>query len=187
MITDIYRKYFQKSYNFLYPLLGLRKHKTHKPLQTYVEWENVCDISSRKLVCVFKILDTPEWKRFEKEYLITHSMLDHCVPLDNDTIAYVFNFNSKKEDYDAFCNGQYSKFSIDSKKILSNYYGIHTPEWVFMESYLYPEKYFKKYAEILMIDVDILKKVGELCEKYDPVKESCLKSQPEMQVNNINQ
>jgi len=29
MITDIYRKYFQKSYNFLYPLLGFKKHKTH--------------------------------------------------------------------------------------------------------------------------------------------------------------
>jgi hypothetical protein len=171
MITDIYRKYFQKSYNFLYPLLGFKKHKNHKPTQTYIEWENVCDITSRKLICVFKKLDTPEWQNFEKEYLITHSMLDYCIPIDEQTIAYVFNFNSKADDYDAFCNGQYSKISIQSKKMLGNYYGVHTPEWIFMESYLYPEKYFKKYADILKIDIEILKNVGELCEKYDQTKE----------------
>lgn len=182
MITDIYRKYFQKSYNFLYPLLGLKKHKTHKPSQTYVEWEGVCDIASRKLICVFKRHDTSEWKQFERDYLITHSMLDYCVPIDENTIVYVFNMNVKQDDFDAFCNGKYSQFSADSKKMLSNYYGIHTPEWVFMESYVYPEKYFTKYAAILMIDVDILKKVGELCEKYDQTKEMCNIAHPEIQV-----
>jgi hypothetical protein len=187
MITDIYRKYFQKSYNFLYPLLGLKKHKTHKPSQTYIEWEDVCDFTSRKLICVFKRQDTPEWKHFEMNYLIAHSMLDHCVPIDENTIAYVFDLNSKAEDFDAFCNGQYSRFSSDAKKMLSNYYGVHTPEWVFMESYVYPEKYFKKYAEILLIDVDILKKVGELCEKYDQVKEVYTTPHPEISTYNINQ
>ena len=182
MITDIYRKYFQKSYNFLYPLLGLKKHKTHKPSQTYIEWEGVCDITSRKLICVFKRHDTPEWQQFEKEYLITHRMLDHCVPIDQDTIVYVFNMNIKRNDFDAFCNGKYSQFSADSKKMLSTYYGIHTPEWVFMESYVYPEKYFTKYASILMIDVEILKKVGELCEKYDQTREMCIIAHPEIQV-----
>jgi hypothetical protein len=180
MITDIYRKYFQKSYNFLYPILGLKKHKIHKPSQTYIEWEGFCDITSRKLICVFKKHDTPEWKHFEKEYLITHSMLDQCIELNNDTILYVFDFNSKAEDFDAFCNGQYSRISSDSKKMLSNYYGIHTPEWVFMESYLYPEKYFKKYAEILSIDIEILKKVGELCEKYDQTKEVYAEKYPKI-------
>jgi hypothetical protein len=89
MITDIYRKYFQKSYNFLYPLLGFKKHKTHKPLQTYVEWEGICDVSSRKLICIFKRLDTEEWIRFEQDYLICHRMLESCLPLDDNLIAYV--------------------------------------------------------------------------------------------------
>jgi len=171
MIKDVYRNYFQKSYNFLYPLLGLKKHKTNKPLQTYITWENVCDVKSRKLICVFKIQDTPEWKHFEKEYLITHNMLDECLLIDENTIAYIFNFNIKSEDYDAFISGKYSKISTNSKKMLSTYYGVHTPEWIFMESYLYPEKYFKTYAEILKIDVELLKNVGELCEKYDEEKE----------------
>lgn len=172
MIKDIYRKYFQKSFNFLYPLLGLQKHKLFKPIQTYVQWENYCNIDSKKLICVFKRSTEPEWTDFEKKYLITHTMLDHCVPVDDDKIAYVFNFDIKKEDYEHFCNGKYSKLSPDSKKMLSNYYGIHTPEWIFIESYLYPEKYYKTYAEILMIDIDVLKEVGELCEKFDDVKET---------------
>lgn len=182
MITDIYRKYFQKSYNFLYPLLGFKKHKTHKPLQTYVEWEGICDVSSRKLICIFKRLHTEEWIRFEQDYLICHRMLESCLPLDDDLIVYVFNFNTIAEDFDSFCNAQYSKISQNSKKILSTYYGVHTPEWVYMESYLYPEKYFKIYAEILKVDIDNLKEVGELCEKYDLDKETCKVIQPEVQL-----
>lgn len=182
MITDIYRKYFQKSYNFLYPILGFKKHKNHKPLQTYIEWEGICDITSRRLVCVFKKLNTPEWNNFEKEYLITHAMLDYCTPIDKETIAYVFSFDSKADDFDAFCNGQYSRISQQSKKILSNYYGVHTPEWIFMESYLYPEKYFKKYADILKIDIEILRNVGELCEKYDQTKEVYYAPQLEVKI-----
>jgi hypothetical protein len=77
---------------------------------------------------------------------------------------------------------KYSKISQNSKKILSTYYGVHTPEWVFMESYLYPEKYFKIYAEILKVDIDDLKAVGELCEKYDLDKETCKVVQPEVQL-----
>lgn len=182
MITDIYRKYFQKSYNFLYPILGLKKHKILKPSQTYIEWEGICDVSSRKLICVFKILDTDEWKYFEKEYLITHRMLDSCVQVDDNLIAYVFDFNTVADDFDAFCNAQYSKISQNSKKILSSYYGIHTPEWIYMESYLYPEKYFKIYAEILKVDIEDLKEVGELCEKLDLDKETCKIECPEFKI-----
>ena len=85
-----------------------------------------------------------------------------------------------KHKGDNNCKEIARKYSL--KKMLSNYYGIHTPEWVFMESYVYPEKYFTKYAAILMIDVDILKKVGELCEKYDQTKEVCTIAHPEIQV-----
>ena len=179
MITDIYRKYFQKSYNFLYPLLGFKKHNNHKPVQTYIAWEGVCDKSLKKLICIYKKLNTPEWNHFEKEYLITHRMLDYCVPIDNNTIAYIFSFDSNADDYNAFCNGQYSTFCQQSKKTLSTYYGVHTPEWIFMESYLYPEKYYKKYADILGVDIELLRSTVELCEKYDEEKETCKIPHPE--------
>jgi len=182
MITDIYRKYFQKSYNFLYPLLGFKKHIINKPSQTFIEWEGICDVSSRKLICIFAKQHTEEWMRFEKDYLITHRMLDSCVELNDNFIAYVFDFNTIADDFDAFCNAKYSKISQNSKKILSTYYGVHTPEWIYIESYLYPEKYFKIYAEILKVDIEDLKSVGELCEKYDLDKETCKVLYPEVQL-----
>lgn len=77
-------------------------------------------------------------------------------------------------------DGKYSKMSTRAKQLLTDYYGIHTPEWVFIESYVFPEAYFDKYAEILEVDVKKLRKVGELCDKYDPEKETCPVMHPEI-------
>jgi hypothetical protein len=173
MMNDLYRKYFQKSFTFLYPLLEFKKKTKHRPFQTYVTWEGVHDESARKLICVYKRENTDSWRTFEKEELINHRMLDYCLPIDAENIIYVFDFNIFKNDYDNFINGKYSKMSTRAKQLLTNYYGIHTPEWVFVESYVFPEAYFDKYAEILEIDVRELKKVGELCDKLDPEKENC--------------
>jgi hypothetical protein len=71
-----------------------------------------------------------------------------------------------------FVVGAYSKFSSNGKRFLSDYYGIHTAEWVYIESYIFPKKYFKQYAEILEVDVKILQEVGELCDKYNEEKET---------------
>jgi len=39
---------------------------------------------------------------------------------------------------------------------------------------LYPEKYFDDYAECLDVDVDMLKSVGELCEKPNVKNETLI-------------
>jgi hypothetical protein len=172
MINDLYRKYFQKSFTFLYPLLEFKKNAKHKPLQTYIAWTDMYDPSSRKLVCVYKKEDTDQWKSFEREELLNHKMLDYCLPTHDENIIYVFDYNIYKEDFDNVVNGKYSKISKRAKQLLNSYYGIHTPEWVFVESYLFPESYFDKYAEILQVDVNELKKVGELCDMLDLEKET---------------
>jgi len=179
MINGIYKKYFQKSFTFLYPLLEISK-KDYKPTQTYLEWDNVHGKDSKKLICTFKRETTTGWYDFEKEHLINHPMLDYCLPIDDKHVVYVFDFNIYKEDYESFLDGKYSKFTTRAKMLLTNYYGIHTPEWVFIESYVFPESYFDKYAEILEIDVEVLKKVGELCDKYDSKKEMCTLKHPEI-------
>jgi len=180
MMNDIYRKYFQKSFTFLYPLLRIKKRSKFKPFQTYIIWEGIHDENARKLICIYDREDSEQWATFEKEELISHMMLDYCLPLDKSKIAYVFDFNIFKDDFDNFINGKYSKMSKHAKQILTDYYGIHTPEWVFIESYVFPEVYFDKYAEILEIDVKNLKKVGELCDMYDPEKEKCPAKYPEI-------
>jgi len=40
-----------------------------------------------------------------------------------------------------------------------------------MHSYLYPEKFFSRYAELLGVEESLLKSVGELCTKPDLEKE----------------
>jgi len=176
MIKDVYRKYFQKSFTFLYPLLAMKRNKGpyFKPLQTYICWEGTYMPDSRKLVCVYKRDNTDKWKNFEKDVLMNHELLDHSVPINEDKVIYVFDLNIYKEDYDLFLKGHYSKLSDDAKQLMMDYYGIHTPEWVFIDSYLFPENYFSIYADILGIDEDMLIGVGELCTPYDCDKEVCL-------------
>jgi hypothetical protein len=173
MISKIYDKYFQKSFTFLYPLLGFKKDKHPRPVQTYLSWAgSAYNKSSRKLICVYENTDDEKWKTFEREYLITHKMLDMCVPLDNNQIVYIFDFNSVSEDFDSFLSGKYSKMSSHTKKILADYYGIHTPEWVYIESFIFPAKYFKQYAEILGVEEDFMRSVGELCDRVNFEKET---------------
>jgi hypothetical protein len=172
MIKDMYRKYFQKSYTFLYPMLGFKRTKDPRPLQVYLHWSEEFPDEERKLVCIYQKEDTDQWTNFEKNKLMTHSMLDYVVPLCDGRIAYIFDMNPVTNDYNLFLQGKYSKFSNNAKMHLSDYYGIHTSEWVYVESFIFPKKYFKQYAEILEVDVKILQDVGELCDKYDKEKET---------------
>lgn len=172
MISEIYRKYFQKSYTFLYPLLGFHKTKHPKPEQTYVAMDGMFSSGDRRLICEYRREDTDAWKKFEREQLITNKYFDQCIPMDDDTIVYVFDLNILQADFDAFLSGKYSTMSVQAKKVLTDYYGVHTPEWVYIESFLFPEKYFKQYAAILRIDEEILREVGELCENIDQEKET---------------
>lgn len=170
MISQIYRGYFQKSHTFLFPLLGFKKNARYKPEQTYISWTDTIKPEDRRLICVYKREDSEGWRNFESNFLLCHKMLDYCVPLD-DVVVYVFDFNSMKEDFDAFLHGKFSTLTSTSKKSITDYYGTHTPEWVYIESFLFPAKYYKQYAEILHLDIDLLREVVELCEKYDAQKE----------------
>lgn len=157
----------------MYPLLGFHKSKHPRPENCYVTWGDNVQSTDRKLVCVYKREDTDQWRNFEQNNLISHKFLDYCVPIDDNTIVYVFDFNAMAADFDAFLNGKFSQLSIPAKKLLNEYYGVHTPEWIYIESFIFPEKYFKQYATILNVDEDILRQVGELCEKPNMEKENC--------------
>ena len=174
MISEIYKQPFQKSFTFLYPLLGFHKTKDIRPSKVYICSPSMnIDFKDNKLICVYKKEDTEKWKNFERNKLITHKMLDICVPVDDQTVIYVFDLNTVAADFKTFLNGKYSKLSANAKKMITDYYGIHTPEWVYIESFIFPKKYFKQYAQILEVDETILKEGGELCNKYDPKKETC--------------
>lgn len=173
MITELYRDYFQKSHTFLYPFLRIKKHAAFRPEQTFVRWKSVHDPKDRLLMVMYPNIDTPEWKDFQRKVLLTNSLLsDVKTSVDGTKMIFIFDLNAHAEDYDHFLAGKYSLISDRSRKLISDYYGIHTPEWAYVESFVFPKKYFTLYANILNVEESLLKEVGELCEAPCPVRET---------------
>lgn len=75
-----------------------------------------------------------------------------------------------------FLKGKYSQMSDDTKKIILDYYELNIYSKAYMDSFLNPEKYFERYAELLNVPEWRLRSVGELYDPYDRVKETlCIK------------
>lgn len=177
MMKDLYKKYFQKSTTFLYPFLKLKKGQHPRPKKTYISFGDSIHYTDRKLICVYETKDTDVWRDFEASILMTHPMLDSVILIEEEnSVVYVFDFDTPdlKDDFDNFIIGKYSQFSKEGKKRITDYYGIQTAEWVYIESYIHPKKYFKTYAKILSHPIEELQKVGELCNKYNSEKEHCI-------------
>lgn len=179
-MRQLYSTYFQKSSTFLYPLLGLDNSQEMKPVKVFVSWEGRFKAEDRKLICLFRNLSGNQvWENYEVTKLLTHPMLDFCERLDDEYIAYVFDMTNLQEDFDHFLKGKYSKFSGYAKEKISYYFGISSPEFVYIESFLYPEKYHKVYAELLGEKLSTIREVYELCNPYNPEKEELrLKKEP---------
>lgn len=165
MIKEIYKKYFQKSYTFLLPILKINKFM--KPIHTYIGYSKqdinfedgflICEYD--KTVSNFYAID---------KHLLSNKNFSHIISIDEKKVLYVFTLNDFREDYNNFLKGKYSKFSNELRQILSSYYGVFSAEWIYIESFLNPEKYYEEYAQILNVDVSFLKSVGELCDIFNP-------------------
>jgi hypothetical protein len=84
----------------------------------------------------------------------------------------VFDFQIYKADWFNFILGKYSKLSNVLKRAIKNYYGDRSSEYKYIETFLFPEKYFSIYAKLLDIDVNVLEKTGELCDACDMNREN---------------
>lgn len=167
MITGIYPRAFQKSHVFLYPLLCFRKDITLHPNNTYLFGD--LELPEQSLICVYKQPDPILWGNLENKFkLFSNNYISHYVK-DNDFIV-IFDLREYADDYEMFLQSKYSKLSLLSKQIIMSYYGGDDNEYI--SSYLYPEKYFGVYANILNVDENILRNVGELCSKIDFKKET---------------
>jgi hypothetical protein len=61
--------------------------------------------------------------------------------------------------------------NIDIRRKILTYFAKSSGNYAYIESYLFPDNHFKKYAELLDVPVALLKSVGELCSKPDIEKE----------------
>ena len=190
-MKQIYTDYFQKSKVFLYPLLGIKKGIRFVPIETYIKWENSLISSKDILVCAYAIEqttnNTEEIERkeafnvFVREYLEKNELYHSRHNTDNLELI-VFDLSYFKKDLQKFREGKYSEFSLITKRIIMEFFGDTGTISEYMESYLYPEKYYEIYSEILNIPFSILEEVKELCDKPNLEKEDFKKQVLELQL-----
>lgn len=171
MIDSLYTKYFQKSRCFLFPILGIKKSSNFSPSGIYIALEGIIQPEDLKLVCAYKQDDSEGFKIFEEKMLTSNPLFERVLKIQDYNI-YVFDFQSYSNDWFQFIMGKYSKLSSMTKKAIKAHYGETSSEYKYVDSWLYPEKYFDTYAKLLEVDVQILKKIGELCDPCDLDKES---------------
>jgi hypothetical protein len=171
MITSLYTKYFQKSRSFLYPVLGIKRTSHHSPSGTYIAVCGIINPEDMKLVCTFKDDNSEGFKSFEQQMLLSNPLFSKIVHIE-DYKMYVFDFSGYQSDWFNFIMGKYSKFTNPLKKAIKVYYGENSSEYVYMDSFLNPDKYYEAYAKLLQIDPQVLKEVGELCDSCNLDKET---------------
>ena len=172
-LTSIYRKYFQKSRVFVYPLLGIKRGSPVIPEETYLSWNGMHEAEDKKLICLYPKRTDDSFKLFNKNIILNHKRLHNVYDLGEDKIVYVFDFSDLNDDWNKIVNGKYSKVNPSIKNKILNFYDKNTGNYLYVKSYLYPDKYFSEYAEMLGVTESCLKKVGELCSLPDYEKE-CL-------------
>ncbi len=171
-IKSLYKDYFHKSKVFLYPALEIKRGGSVIAEQTYVKWDGYYEISDRKLICLYTLRDDEEFARFEKSKLIGNKLFHDFKMVDENKGIYVFDMNGLAEDFDLFIQGKYSQMSAEHKRRIKNFYGVYSSNYPIIESFLEPHKYYKIYSDLLNVNIDLLQKVGELCDPPDLEKES---------------
>lgn len=172
VINALYKKYFQKSKIFLYPLLDIKRGTSVVPKETYVSWENTLAPEDMKLICVYHTRTDAEYINFEGNVLLKHSRLCDYVKADAVTSVFTFDFSDLSDDWDHFINGRYSKMDIKIKRRILDFFDSNSGNYYYVNSYLFPIPHFKLYAELLDVPVELVKSVGELCDKPNFEKEN---------------
>jgi hypothetical protein len=178
-MAGVYTQYFQKSKVFLYPLLNLKKGIDFVPEQTYVCWDNLYHINDRKFMCLYNAEMNIEFLNFQERFLTTHPLIEAYFNLGDNKHVYVFNMNRYKHDFDSFVEGKYSKFSIDTKRTIKDFFGGVGNIADYVKSFLKPDEFHEIYAEALGVELELIENVYELCSKPDLEKETINENVPQ--------
>ena len=94
----------------------------------------------------------------------------------SDTSFYdIFKFkvpDKYKSDFELYIDGKYSKMSSPVKRRVLEFFKNNHSNYKYIDSYLNPDKYFKTYADLLAVPIEVLTEVGELCSLPDFKKET---------------
>ena len=171
-MKGVYTDYFQKSKVFLYPLLRFRSGLSFVPVQTYVCWEHVITVDENKFLCEYNVGTTEQFELFCNSYLKKHPLFYEYVQIDENRHVFIFDFTQYKSDFKRFLDGQYSKFTLDSKNTILNFFGNKGNISEYISLFLSPDSAHKLYAEALNVPLKQIEEVFEVCSIPDLDKET---------------
>ena len=163
IIHDLYKKYFQKSKIFMYPLLGIERGNV-APEEVYFSIRDNYKPEDKKLVLVYNPKMDLKYESFKEGRLVNHKLLYDRFKDQNGNDIFVFDMSGFASDWDLFLKGKYSQMSLKIKNQILNFFEKNSGNYIYVNSFLFPEKWFKRYAEILDVSEELLKEVGELCD-----------------------
>lgn len=172
-IKSLNKDYIQKSRLFLYPLLDIKRGVSVTPIQTYMSWTDKYCFTDSKLICKYYIREDREFKMFEEVKLLGNPLFHEFFESEEEGVGvYVFDMSGIEKDFWRITTGKYSELSKKSKNRILAFFRSHTNHYVYIQSYLEPEKYHGMYAEILNCKLSALKTAHELCSKPDLEQET---------------
>ncbi len=172
VINTLYKKYFQKSKIFLYPLLEIKRGTSVVPEETYLSWNDSITPEDMKLVCLYHSRTDVEYQNFEKNVLLKHSRLCDYIRVDSVKLICTFDFSDLGDDWSCFLEGKYSKMDVKIKRKILNFFDSNSGNYYYVNSYLFPVPHYRLYAELLDVPVELIRTVGELCDKPNFEKEN---------------
>ena len=178
-IRQLNKKYFQKSTFFLYPLLKIPKVVV--PIRTYLYWDHPSFLDKMVLICRFKKFTQPNQLKTEANHLVSHPLYLDYYELEDDTVVYIFAFDSFKPIVELFLKGKYSKFPDNIKERVLSFYKPETYTRSYIKSYLYPKQFYDTYSELLNVPEILLIETEELIDIPDIIKEKL-----ELKIKNLN-
>ncbi len=176
----VYTDYFQKSKVFLYPLLKLGRGLTFVPKQTYIAWENVYSSEDRMFMCEYHTTNNKQFGDFVVEKFLSHPMFQDVLELEEKKQLVIFNLNKLKFDYDYFIQGRYSRFSIDGKIKIQDFFGEDSKTGSYTRAFLSPAESHEEYADYFGVDEELIKEVYEICTPPDMKKETLVDNNYEL-------
>lgn len=182
-IESLFKEYYQKSRIFLYPILEIKRGSSVTPIETYIAWDEHYSSKDMKLICLYHLRDDPEFRIFERDRLLKNKYFFDFKEVEGNKGVYVFDFSSHKKDWDKLMLSKYSQFSYPYKRKIEIFYGRRDSNFAYIESFIYPEKYYAMYADIMNVDESILREVGQLCSKVDFKKETLSIKVKDLQIN----
>jgi hypothetical protein len=172
MIPHIYKNYYQKSKTFLFPALGIKKGPHTTPIDSYISWNPHISAADKKLICLYDLANPFHEKTAIDSFYCNPLFIDYFENKAEQRRVYIFDMDIFHEDFDHFLTGRYSCLSNPLKTYIANYFGRNSPEYQYVQTFLYPWMFYDLYSNLLNINVELLYEVGELTDRYDPEKEN---------------